>query len=108
MLTAVKAIEQTNIKWYDIPFPATSYTFPADDLIEQVEFDETYIHLRLLDGRLLSIPLWWVPSLYHAAPADRAKFEISHDRKMIIWDPDRGTINDELRVEDYLTKRSRG
>lgn len=107
MLTATKPIEQaTEVKWYDIPFPATAYTFPEADLLDQVELDEESIHLRFTDGRILSIPLWWIPTVYHAAPEDRAKFEISRDRKMIIWDPEHGAINDELHVQDYLTSRT--
>lgn len=89
--------------FYEIPYPATAYTFPKEALIQYVELDEEYLHLRLMDGRKLSIPLWWIPTVYHAAPAERAKFEISRDRKMLVWDPDKGTINDELCVQDYLT-----
>ena len=59
--------------------------------------------MRLMDGRKLSIPLGWIPTVYHAAPDERAKVEISHDRKMLVWDPDKGAINDELCVQDYLT-----
>ena len=88
---------------YEIPYPATAYTFPKEALIQYVELDEEYLHLRLMDGRKLSIPLWWIPTVYHAAPEERAKFEISHDRKMLVWDPDKGAMNDELRVQDYLT-----
>ena len=33
------------------------------------------------------------------------KAEISPDRKMIIWDPDKCSINDELDVEQYLGTR---
>jgi len=113
MLTAVKPIKQTEkeqaeIKWYDIPFPATTYTYPEDNLIEAVEFGNSYIHLHLTDGRIISIPLWWLPTVYHAAPEERAKFTISPDRKRIIWDPDHGAINDELTLQDYLVNRSKG
>ena len=108
MLTAVKPVEQTEIKWYDIPFPATAYTFPEADLIEDVTFDDQYIHLHLTDGRILAIPLWWLPTVYHAEPGERIKFAISADRKRIIWDPDDGAINDELQIQDYLTSRVKG
>jgi len=36
---------------------------------------------------------------------ERKKFTISRDRKMVIWDPDQGTINDEVRIDDYLITR---
>ena len=29
-------------------------------------------------------------------------FQISRDRKVVIWDPDRCAINDELSVDNYL------
>lgn len=107
MLTAAKVSEQAEVKWYDIPFPATAYIFPEEDLIHQVELDEEYIHVRFTDGRILSIPLWWIPTVYHATPEDRAKFEISRDHKAIIWDPEHGAINDEIHGQDYLTGRRR-
>ena len=90
------------VKRYSIAYPASEYTFPRDALIHDVRFDDTHIHLDLTDGRILSIPLWWIPTVYNAAPEDRLKFEINRSRTMIIWDPDKGNINDELRLEDYL------
>lgn len=104
MLTKVEQSKKTT-KWYDIPFPASDYTFPREALIHRVRFDEEYIYLELTDGRILAIPLWWVPALHNATAEDRERYEISRDRRMIIWDPDAGSINDELRVDDYLTPR---
>ena len=88
--------------WYDIPYPASAYTFPKDALIRAARFDKSHLHIEIADGRILSIPLKWIPSLCHAAPEERAKFKISRDRTMIIWDPDKCSINDELRLADYL------
>jgi len=51
---------------------------------------------------MLSVPLKWVPSLLNAPPQEREKYEISQDRKSIIWDPDKCAINDEVRIDDYL------
>ncbi|HLF74497.1 MAG TPA: DUF2442 domain-containing protein [Anaerolineales bacterium] len=59
----------------------------------------------MTDGRILSVPLWWIPSLHSAAPEEREKYEISQDRKMIIWNPDKCSINDEVRIDDYLGNR---
>lgn len=105
MFTNVEEIEQIT-KWYDIPYPASAYTFPREALIHRVRFDDDYIHLELTDGRILSIPLWWLPTLHNASPIDREIYEISRDHRMIIWDPDKSSINDELRVDDYLVARS--
>ncbi|MBI4675720.1 MAG: DUF2442 domain-containing protein [Chloroflexi bacterium] len=94
-------------RWYEIPYPASAYTFPQDALIHRVRLDDLYIHIELTDERILSLPLWWIPTLYNAEPAEREKYEISQDRKMMIWDPDQCAINEELCVDDYLAPRKR-
>ena len=94
-----------NVKWYDIPYPASAYTFPREALLHRVRIDEDHMHLELTDGRMLSMPLSWIPTLHNATPEEREKYEISQDRKMIIWDPDKCSINDEIRIDDYLAGR---
>lgn len=94
--------ESSKTIWYDIPYPASAYTFPKDALIHNVRFDEKFLCLELTDGRILSIPLSWIPSLQNADPKEIAKYEISRDRTEIIWNPDKCAINDEVRVKDYL------
>lgn len=94
------------IKWYEIPYPASAYTFPRESLIHDVRFDDDYIHVELTDGRVLSIPLWWVPSVHNAPIAEREKYQISRDRRMVVWDPDHCAINDEMRIDDYLAARA--
>ena len=89
-------------KWYEIPYPASDYTFPREALLHSVRFDDTTMRLELTDGRVLSVPLSWIPTLYNAIPEEREKYEISQDRKMIIWDPKTCAINDEIRIDDYL------
>ena len=54
------------MKRYEIPYPASAYTFPQDAHIHQVRFDDVHIHIELTDGRILSVPLKWIPTLYHA------------------------------------------
>lgn len=95
--------ERTDARWYEIKYKASDYTFPSDDpRIERVWFDAEYMHVELEDGRRLSVPLWWIPSLYHAPPEEREKYRISRSRTMIFWDPDECDINDEVRIRDYL------
>ena len=101
MLTGVEQTKETT-KWYEIPYPASDYTFPREALIHCVRFDDEYIHLELTDERALSVPLKWIPSLHNAAAEEREKYEISRDRKMLVWDPDKCAVNDELRIADYL------
>jgi hypothetical protein len=90
------------IKRYKIQYPVSAYTFPGEARIHRVRFDDKYIHIELMDERILSIPLWWIPTLYNALPDEREKYEINQSRTMIIWDPDKCAINDELRIADYL------
>lgn len=104
MITEIDEVKEET-KWYEIAYPASAYTFPQDALLHDIRFDEHYIYLDLIDGRILAIPLWWVPTLLNADPNERKKYEISRDRKMVIWNPDHCTINDEIRVDDYLMTR---
>ena len=105
-MTAKEKPNEQTAKWYDIASPASAYTFPKEALLHQVHFDNDFMHLELTDGRKLSVPLWWIPTLHNAPPEEREKYEISQDRKMIVWDPEKCSINDEVRIDDYLASRS--
>jgi hypothetical protein len=98
--------EQAEGRQYKIQYPASAYTFPSDARIHQVEFDEEYVHVELIDGRRISIPLWWIPTLHNASREELEKYEINRARTMIVWDPDTCAINDELRIADYLAPRA--
>ena len=99
---AVWVDEKLEVKRYEVKYPISAYVFPKEALIHWVRFDDEYLHVELTDGRILSLPLWWIPTLYNAAPEDREKFEIGRNRTMIIWDPAKCAINDEVRIADYL------
>jgi len=94
--------EQLGIRRYKVQYPISAYTFPDDARIHHVRFDDEYVHIKLTDGRLLSVPLWWIPTLYNATPEEREKYDINQSRTMIIWDPAKCSINDELRIADYM------
>jgi hypothetical protein len=94
--------EQLEVKQYDIQYPLSAYTFPREARIHQVGFDEEHIHIELTDGRRLSIPLWWIPTLYNAPREELEKYEINRSRTMVVWDPSKCAINDELHITDYL------
>lgn len=104
MSTEVKqSKEKTGTTWYEIRYKASDYTFPGHEpRIDCVWFDNDFLHVALEDGRRLSIPLKWIPTVYNALPEEREKYEISKSRTMIFWDPDKSTINDEIRIRDYL------
>lgn len=103
MATKEKQVEeQFAVKRYKVQYPISAYTFPKEARIHQVRFDDEYMHVELTDGRMLSVPLWWIPTLHNASPEEREKYKINRSRTMIIWDPDKCSINDELRIADYL------
>ncbi len=104
MVIDVEQIETTT-QWYEIAYPASAYTFPCEARLHRVRFDADYMYLELTDGRIISIPLWWIPTLHNAQPEDREKYEISRERLMIIWNPDKCAINDEVRIDDYILPR---
>jgi len=94
--------EKTQVKRYKVQCSIDEYTFPKEAVIHAVRFDEKHIHVELTDQRIISIPLWWIPTVYNAAMEDREKYEISQNRTMIIWNPDKCSINDEINIMDYL------
>jgi hypothetical protein len=103
MVTGTKQTnEKMKIKRYKIQHSIDEYTFPKEAYIHTVTFDEKYMHVELTDERIISIPLMWIPTLYNASDADRRKFEVSQNRRMIIWDPEKSGINDEINILDYL------
>ena len=103
MTIAAKPVDDMlQVKRYPVLFPLSAYTYPESARIERAHIDSDYIHVELVDGRILSIPLRWIPSVHRAAPAEREKFEINRSRTMLVWDPDHCAINDELSLADYL------
>jgi hypothetical protein len=103
MNTGVKQMDEIlDVKRYKIRYSVDEYTFPKEAHIHAVRIDGKHIHVELTDQRILSIPLWWIPTVYNASEEDREKFEISQSRTMIIWNPDKCGINDEISIADYL------
>ena len=94
---------KSQVKRFKIQYPASAYTFPRDAIISIVRFDDDFVHVELTDGRIISVPLWWIPTLYNATSEEREKYELSSDRRLIVWDPSKCAINDELRIADYLS-----
>ena len=88
MATPAEAVNPTEagqeVKRYAIAYPISDYTFPTEARIDQVSLDDEHIHLTLTDKRRLSIPLWWIPSVYNAEPRERAKVEVNAARTMLI------------------------
>ncbi len=87
---------------HSVTYPQSSYTAPTEARAENVTFSTGQMHIHLLDGRTISVPLAWIPSLAHAVPEDLAKVRIGWDGLLIYWDPDDGPINEDLLVATYL------
>ena len=103
MVSSVKHTdEKISVKRYKVKHSIDEYTFPKEAYIHNVTFDEKYMHVELTDQRMISIPLWWIPTVYNASMEERRKFEINQSRTMIIWDPAKCKINDEINIADYL------
>lgn len=94
--------DQIEVKRFKVQHPVSDYRLPTEAKIHEVWFEDNRIHIELMDGRALSIPLWWIPTVHESPPEEGEKYEINRSRTTIIWDPKKCAINDELRVADYL------
>ena len=103
MVTGTKHTnEKIKIKRYKIQHSIDEYTFPKEAYIHNVTFDDKYMHIELTDERVISVPLMWIPALSNASEKNRRNFQISQNRRMIIWHPEKSGINDEINILDYL------
>jgi hypothetical protein len=50
-----------------------------------VEFDEAMMHVTLIDGRVLGVPLAWFPTLRKATPKQRGKVQIGGGGISLHW-----------------------
>jgi len=66
--------------------------------IADVRFDEDRMHVRLADGREISVPLWWYPRLLNATPEERDNWQILPFGDALHW-PD---LDEDLDVEGFL------
>jgi len=66
--------------------------------VQNVHCDEERLHVDLMDGRSVSVPLAWYPKLLFATPSQRAAFEIAGGGYGIHW-PE---IDEDLSVEGLL------
>jgi len=76
---------------------AVSEPRPGERIID-VSFDEHTLTAHLADGRSISVPLAWYPSLLHATPEQREKWELCGGGFGIHW-PD---LDEDLSAEGLL------
>ena len=56
------------------------------------------MHVSLIDGRVLGVPLVWFPSLYQATPAQRSCYEIGAGGRGLHWP----ALDEDLSVASLL------
>jgi hypothetical protein len=54
-------------------------------LAKEVQFDSLAMHVTLMDGRIVSIPLVWFPRLHKATARQRAHYEIAGGGISLHW-----------------------
>lgn len=67
----------------------------TDNRVREVSVTDELITFRLVDGRVVSVPLAWSWRLSDATPAQRNNFEIIGDGHGVHW-PD---VDEDLSVE---------
>jgi hypothetical protein len=72
-----------------------------DFVATEITFDADYFSLHLVDGRILSIPYEFVPSLSRATDAERRHCELGGMGSSLHW-PD---IDEDLSVEGLVLGR---
>lgn len=70
----------------------------ADERVADVEMTDDDLKVRLMDGRVISVPLAWYPRLLHATQVQRNNWEIAGGGYGIHW-PD---IDEDLSTEGML------
>ena len=70
----------------------------VESRIAQVEVDDETITARLVDGRVISVPLAWSWGLSDATPAQRANWELIGDGHGVHW-PD---VDEDISAEGML------
>ena len=70
----------------------------ADERVRDVRFDEDQLLVDLMDGRTIGVPLAWYPRLLHAAPADRAQWQLCAAGYGIHWP----TLDEDLSTDGLL------
>lgn len=70
----------------------------TDERVADVRCDADSLIVDLMDGRTISVPLAWYPSLFRASPSQRRNWEIAGGGFGIHW-PD---IDEDLSTEGLL------
>ena len=70
----------------------------SEIMAKEVWFDPDMMHVRLLDGRIISVPLGWLPRLRDALPGQRENWRFIGGGVGIHW-PD---LDEDVSVPTLL------
>jgi hypothetical protein len=76
----------------------TSAAKTTEIMAKEVWFDPDMMHVRLLDGRIISVPLGWLPRLRDALPRQRDNWRFIGGGIGIHW-PD---LDEDISVSALL------
>ena len=80
----------------------SSLALHIDPRADHIECTEDELVVRLVDGRVISVPLAWFPRLANAMPPERAQFELLGDGQGIHWP----LLDEDISVQGLLAGKS--
>jgi hypothetical protein len=78
---------------------STSITKVTEAMASEVWFDSNMMHVRLLDGREISVPIEWFPALRNASNEQRSNWRLIGKGIGIHWKD----IDEDISVAALLT-----
>jgi Protein of unknown function (DUF2442) len=58
---------------------------PTTALAQSITFGDDMMHVAMIDGRVLSVPIIWFPALHKANSEQLAKYEIGAGGRSLHW-----------------------
>lgn len=77
---------------------STSVSKASDAMAVEVRFDAHLMHVRLLDGREISVPIEWFPKLRQATSEQRKKWRLIGKGIGIHWE----ALDEDISVAALL------
>ena len=71
---------------------------PTTALAKAIEFDNEMMHVSLIDGRIISVPIIWFPLLYKASLEQRRNYEIGGGGISLHWEE----LDEDLSVANLM------
>jgi len=71
---------------------------PTTALAKNIDFDNEMMHVSLIDGRIISVPIIWFPLLYEASSEQRKNYEIGGGGISLHWEE----LDEDLSVANLM------